>query len=799
MFEPVATRRAAGPPGGRPVRFGHRVGMPGEHDVATVSYMKWQAVRCTVAVMATSDAAAQLHAQLEASLRELVTSEDWMAALEVASRFHDYSFANTQLIAHEARRRGFTPTRVAGYRKWQELGRQVRRGEQGIPILAPLIRTTRGSGEPERPGTPEADGTEGARRLVGFRVVHVFDVTQTDGEPLPEIRPRQLTGALPHQWRHLVDLIASEGFTLSFGDPTVPGANGVTSWDDRRVVVRGDLSGAQRFKTAAHELAHIRLHDPHSGTRPECRGVIEVEAESVAYIVSAASGIDTTVYSLPYVATWSNGDPLVVARTAQRVLDCARGILPSLEPQQNIQPAEPARTPSVEPGTVREPVDADGGTRSSQPVSDGGSMYTIHTPDHGAILTQDGGCATCGNDATHLVVHDGPGRPGSNSAAYNELACPQHAERARRGGAMTYPASLVGGALRRRSARDPDPRIEEVLQAAVGHYQTWLNGPPGEPARRHLTDRNLTGDTIERFQLGYAPPEWRTLTDALHHDGFTQYDMLAAGVAATARTGRLYDTMRGRLVFPIHDHHGHPAGMAGRRIDGEGPKYLNTAATTLYRKGELLYGYHHAQPGITTTGCAVIVEGYLDTVACHQAGITNTVALGGTTLTAHHLATLRRNTRTITLALDGDQAGAAATQRIHNLTGSADPDLNIRIATLPEGRDPADLITHHHTDILRQALTDAVPLPIHLIDQAIDRPGLDDTETAWQAIRDTTAILYGITDPQIRAAATQHIAHRLGWATDSIQRGLAYHHSETRTRAVGNGREASPQSLGLDR
>jgi antirestriction protein ArdC len=119
------------------------------------------------------------------SLRALVSSEDWQQALEVAARFHDYSFANTRLIWAQAKARGFTPTRVAGYRAWQKLGRQVNRGEKGLQILAPITRTV------------ETEIGEEERRVVGFRVVHVFDQSQTDGEPIPEVRPAVLEGKLP--------------------------------------------------------------------------------------------------------------------------------------------------------------------------------------------------------------------------------------------------------------------------------------------------------------------------------------------------------------------------------------------------------------------------------------------------------------------------------------------------------------------------------------------------------------------------------------------------------------------------
>jgi len=170
-----------------------------------------------------SDAVERLHEQLQDSLQELVTSEDWQRALAVAARFHDYSFANTRLIWAQSLARGFTPSRVAGYRAWQELGRHVRRGERGLQILAPVIRKI----------TPE-NGDEEERRVVGFRVVHVFDIAQTDGEPLPEVTAVLVEGDLPSHWERVGELITGAGFGLQVADlDRLGNANGITDWQQK--------------------------------------------------------------------------------------------------------------------------------------------------------------------------------------------------------------------------------------------------------------------------------------------------------------------------------------------------------------------------------------------------------------------------------------------------------------------------------------------------------------------------------------------------------------------------------------
>jgi antirestriction protein ArdC len=428
----------------------------------------------------------RLHQQLRESIHALVTSEDWRQALAVAARFHHYSFANTQLIWSQAEVRGLMPSRVAGYRTWQQLGRQVRRGERGIPILAPVTRKI------EAPDGVE----EEERRVVGFRVVHVFDISQTEGDPLPEVRAALVEGDLPAHWGGVAELITSEGFSLEVADVDRLGeANGITDWRDRMVVVRESLPGAQRFKTAVHELAHIRLHEPTSGSRPNCRGVVEVEAESVAYMVCAALGVDSTGYSLPYVAAWSGGDLDKIATTADRVMRCARRILDKVETEQD--------------------------------------------------LARD-------RHASEITAQD------------------RHPSRTDK--RFLDPVETAPG-------EDRYPELEEALRSAVAFYRARLDEPEGAQARTFLDERRFTSDTVSRWQLGYAPASWDALVKTLRSQGIPDEVLLEAGLAGRARTGRLYDRMRARIVFPIFDEQGGPRGFAGRLIAGEGPKYLNGPET----------------------------------------------------------------------------------------------------------------------------------------------------------------------------------------------------------------------------
>ncbi len=228
--------------------------------------------------MTTSDQLAETHERLVEAIESLTSGEDWQRMLDLARRFHAYSSNNVFLILAQRPE----ATRVAGYRTWGTLGRHVCRGERGIAILAPCVYRARPLDE-----TDERDHPALARVLRGFRVVHVFDVTQTDGERLPEVAPVLLEDDAPVAlWHLLAGQLEAAGFSLIRGDCRP--ANGTTDYLARTVVVRDDLAPAQATKTLAHELAHTLLHD--GSEHRACRGVIETEAESVAYPLIWTSG-----------------------------------------------------------------------------------------------------------------------------------------------------------------------------------------------------------------------------------------------------------------------------------------------------------------------------------------------------------------------------------------------------------------------------------------------------------------------------------------------------------------------------
>jgi antirestriction protein ArdC len=270
----------------------------------------------------------ELHQQLTDQVEALMNGEQWQAMLRAAARFHTYSWRNVLLILSQYPE----ATRVAGYRTWQSMGRQVRRGEHGIAVLAPVSYRT----PPE--DLEEADEQIGrAREVRAFKVEYCFDISQTEGEEIPEVLPTGLTGDAPAKlWDAVVAQIETDGFSIRRGECSRLLALGETDFDTCTVTIRHDLKGAPATKTLVHERAHIALGHGAELRAGGCRDRLEVEAESVAFMVCTEAGMATESYSLPYVARWAEGDAKVIAQTAERVVTAARAISEAIEALEEV-------------------------------------------------------------------------------------------------------------------------------------------------------------------------------------------------------------------------------------------------------------------------------------------------------------------------------------------------------------------------------------------------------------------------------------------------------------------------------
>jgi len=263
-----------------------------------------------------------LLSQLTEGIRRLTTSEAWLEWMRTQSRFYRYSFGNTLLIGWQRP----DASLVAGYRRWLELGRQVRKGETGIRILAPCRYRT------ARNGDVDDDGADLLETVRSFRVAVVFALEQTDGEPLPELPIARVSGDDPTGcFDTLCDHARELGYQVALDSFDSPSKCGETNFATRTVTIRRDLAPAHRVKTMFHELAHISLE--HDTCAFGARSVAELEAESVAWICCDAVGIVSDGYSFAYVASWAGGGDAAIAgirESAQRIQRVSKRLLERL-------------------------------------------------------------------------------------------------------------------------------------------------------------------------------------------------------------------------------------------------------------------------------------------------------------------------------------------------------------------------------------------------------------------------------------------------------------------------------------
>ena len=240
----------------------------------------------------------------------------------------------------------------------------------------------------------------------------------------------------------------------------------------------------------------------------------------------------------------------------------------------------------------------------------------------------------------------------------------------------------------------------ERLRAALARATEWYRAQfAGSPAETYALQRGLSVETIRDWRLGYAPSAWRALLEALSLEGFTTRELMAAGLVkeADGKPGTYYDRFRARLMFPIGDATGRIVGFTGRALSADEPaKYLNSPETDLYRKSEIVFGIDRAKDAIRTRRFTLLVEGQMDALLAHQAGFNNAVALSGTALSERHLELMKRYSDNLMLVLDADAAGLSATAKSAILALSH--GLRVKAAQLPEGKDPADVISEDPKD-----------------------------------------------------------------------------------------------------
>ena len=272
--------------------------------------------------------------------------------------------------------------------------------------------------------------------------------------------------------------------------------------------------------------------------------------------------------------------------------------------------------------------------------------------------------------------------------------------------------------LRRKRAR-----LSELLERTASFYSSFLrDSPQAERARKYLAGRGLGADVLAAFGVGCAPGTWDTVLVRGQQAGYSVEEIEAAGLVLRSQKGRgHYDRFRSRIIFPIRDARGRVQGFGARALlPDQKPKYVNSPEGELYSKRRTLYGIERARPQIVKSGRALVVEGYTDVLACEQAGIGGAVAIMGTAITPEQVKLLSAYAEEAVLALDADRAGREAMLRAQGVGGKR---LRLRVARMPEGKDPADLLAAGEAasaNAFRAAIEGAEELPVFHVRVCLD-------------------------------------------------------------------------------
>ena len=344
--------------------------------------------------------------------------------------------------------------------------------------------------------------------------------------------------------------------------------------------------------------------------------------------------------------------------------------------------------------------------------------------------------------------------------------------------ALTRLAERAGVELSERTAREDrrKRRMREALEAAIAWYrEVLLQTKQGEPARAYLEERGLTEQTLDRFTIGYAPNTWEALTGRLASRGFSSEELIGAGLASPSNRGGVIDRFRGRVIIPIRDSSGRAVGLGGRIMPGQdGPKYLNSPAGPLFDKSHTLFAIDLAKAAIRREKLTVIVEGYTDVMAAHQAGFENVVASLGTALTRGQIDLALKYGEAIALGYDVDLAGdSAAREGLLAQLGADHSVSKVRIIRIPDGKDPDELIRGNP-----EAWREAVASAKEVVGFAIDRLASEADMTSVAGKRAFTgrvlAIIKAIPDPLERSFYVQQLAQRVnvepGVLAEALQR-----------------------------
>jgi DNA primase len=306
-------------------------------------------------------------------------------------------------------------------------------------------------------------------------------------------------------------------------------------------------------------------------------------------------------------------------------------------------------------------------------------------------------------------------------------------------------------------------RLQALLSRAAAYYARYLwEAREAAAAREYLMSRGLTEATLREFAVGYAPSAWDRILLASRAAGFTDEELLAVGLAQRSRVrpGQVYDRFRERIMFPSTDARGRVLGFGARAMrDNQRPKYLNTADGELYHKREQLFGIHLARASAARAGRMILVEGYTDVLALHQAGLRDAVGIMGTSLTDEQVGQLERVVHVLDLCLDADRAGQDAMLRAARL--AAGRRLELRVVPLPEDTDPAELVEREGADALRARVQRSAPFIVFHVDRILERADTRSAEGRDRALNELRPVLAQLPASVLREDLLRRVAGRL--------------------------------------
>jgi DNA primase len=337
-----------------------------------------------------------------------------------------------------------------------------------------------------------------------------------------------------------------------------------------------------------------------------------------------------------------------------------------------------------------------------------------------------------------------------------------------------------GGTGPRREDVGKRQRLLDAHKIAAEFFAAQLHAPGAQAARDFLQERGFDPAAAAHFGVGYAPQGWDSLLKHLTDKGFTRDELAGTGMFSTGSdASRFYDRFRGRLIWPIRDLTGAVIGFGARKLyeDDQGPKYLNTPETALYKKSQVLYGIDLAKRSIAKDRQIVVVEGYTDVMACHLAGITTAVATCGTAFGEDHIKIARRllsddgSGGEVIFTFDGDAAGQKAALRAFDLDQRF--TAQTYVAVDPEGMDPCDIRQKHGDTAVAELIRSRRPLFEFSIRSTLRKFDLNTVEGRVQALRAAAPVVAEIRDPAMRPAYARELAGWLGTDVDDVTRAVA--------------------------